>query len=104
SLFTIHIHTRHLLDALPISSRGLGFVIQSAQALIDTPTMFASLLVIAALGLSLFGVIALVERLVVNESRLESPGPWGTAPSPGASVRGCCVTASAARPTRRLCW
>lgn len=54
------------------SSRGLGFVIQSAQALIDTPTMFASLLVIAALGLSLFGAIAVVERLVVHETRLES--------------------------------
>lgn len=54
------------------SSRGLGFVIQSAQALIDTPTMFASLLVIAALGLSLFGAIVVVERLVVHETRLES--------------------------------
>ena len=54
------------------SSRGLGFVIQSAQALIDTPTMFASLLVIAALGLSLFGAIVLVERLVVHETRLET--------------------------------
>lgn len=54
------------------SSRGLGFVIQSAQALIDTPTMFASLLVIAALGLSLFGAIAVVERLVVHEARLET--------------------------------
>lgn len=52
------------------STRGLGYVIQSAQALIDTPTMFASLLVIAALGLSLFGAIGFVERLVVHQTRL----------------------------------
>ncbi len=53
------------------SSKGLGYVIQSAQAMIDTPTMFASLVVIAALGLSLFGAISIVERLVVRQARLE---------------------------------
>lgn len=47
------------------SSSGLGYVIQSAQALIDTPTMFAALLVIAVLGLGLFGAIAVAERLLV---------------------------------------
>jgi NitT/TauT family transport system permease protein len=53
------------------STRGLGYVIQSAQAMIDTPTMFASLLVIAVLGLTLFGAVGVVERLVVHRSRLE---------------------------------
>ena len=53
------------------STRGLGYVIQSAQALLDTPTMFASLLLIAALGLSLFGAVGVVERLVVPQARLE---------------------------------
>jgi NitT/TauT family transport system permease protein len=54
------------------STRGLGYVIQSAQAMIDTPTMFASLLLIAALGLSLFGAVGFVERLVVHQTRLET--------------------------------
>lgn len=54
------------------STRGLGYVIQSAQAMIDTPTMFASLLLIAVLGLSLFGAVGFVERLVVHQTRLES--------------------------------
>lgn len=49
------------------SSRGLGYAIQSAQALIDTPTMFASLVIIAALGLSLYGFVALLERLMVRQ-------------------------------------
>lgn len=54
------------------STRGLGYVIQSAQAMIDTPTMFASLLLIAVLGLSLFAAVGFVERLVVHQTRLES--------------------------------
>jgi NitT/TauT family transport system permease protein len=49
------------------SSRGLGYAIQSAQALIDTPTMFASLVIIAALGLTLYGFVALLEKLLVRQ-------------------------------------
>ncbi|HUX19866.1 MAG TPA: ABC transporter permease subunit, partial [Spirochaetia bacterium] len=45
------------------STRGLGFLIKDSQGLIDTPTMFASLILISIFGLSLFGLIALAERV-----------------------------------------
>lgn len=47
------------------SDRGLGFVLMDAQAMIDTPPMFAGLLVIAALGLGLFGLVSFFERLLI---------------------------------------
>jgi NitT/TauT family transport system permease protein len=47
------------------SSQGLGFVLKSAQGLMDTPPMFASLILISILGLSLFGFIAFLEQRVM---------------------------------------
>ncbi len=47
------------------SERGLGFLLKDAQALIDTPTMFAALLLISAVGLSLFGLLALLGRVLM---------------------------------------
>ena len=47
------------------SFQGLGFVLKQAQGLMDTPPMFASLILISILGLSLFGFIALLEQWVM---------------------------------------
>jgi len=47
------------------SSQGLGFVLKQAQGLMETPPMFASLILISILGLSLFGFIALLEQWVM---------------------------------------
>jgi len=47
------------------SSQGLGFVLKQAQGLMDTPPMFASLILISILGLSLFGFISLLEQWVM---------------------------------------
>jgi len=47
------------------STKGLGFMIKDSQALIDTPTMFAALIAISALGLSLFGIVTLLERAFI---------------------------------------
>jgi NitT/TauT family transport system permease protein len=55
------------------SERGLGYLLRDAQALIDTPPMFASLILISILGLSLFGLVSGVERVVM---------PWQNGRSP----------------------
>lgn len=47
------------------STEGLGFLLKSAQGLMDTPPMFASLILISILGLSFFGFITLLERWVM---------------------------------------
>jgi putative hydroxymethylpyrimidine transport system permease protein len=47
------------------SSSGLGFVILQAQPALDTARIFAAVLVLSALALALYGVVALGERLLV---------------------------------------
>jgi len=47
------------------STRGLGFLLKDSQAAIDTPPMFAGLLLISALGLGLFGIISLCSRALM---------------------------------------
>jgi NitT/TauT family transport system permease protein len=47
------------------SDRGLGYLLKDAQALIDTPTMFAALIMISVVGLSFFGVISLLGRILM---------------------------------------
>lgn len=44
------------------SQRGLGYVIMSAQGTFDTVRVFAALLVLAAIGLLLYGALVWVER------------------------------------------
>lgn len=44
------------------SQRGLGYVILSAQGMFDTARVFAALLMLAVLGVLLFGAVAWVER------------------------------------------
>jgi len=47
------------------SQRGLGYVILSAQGMFDTPRVFAAILVLAAMGVALFWLIAWLERLAI---------------------------------------
>jgi NitT/TauT family transport system permease protein len=47
------------------SQRGLGYVILSAQGMFDTVRVFAAILVLAVMGVALFWVIALLERLAI---------------------------------------
>jgi NitT/TauT family transport system permease protein len=46
------------------SSQGLGYLIEFASTQLDTPLVFAALLVISLLGLALYYAVALLERLV----------------------------------------
>jgi NitT/TauT family transport system permease protein len=48
------------------SDNGLGYVISYANASLDTDVMFAGLLVLSALGVALFLVIVLIERMVLS--------------------------------------
>ncbi len=47
------------------SQRGLGYVILSAQGMFDTARVFAAILVLAAMGVALFWLIAFLERLAI---------------------------------------
>jgi NitT/TauT family transport system permease protein len=58
------------------SSKGLGFVIKDSQAMLNTPPMFASLIMISAIGLGLFGFIAWLEKVLMpwnRETREDAP-------------------------------
>jgi NitT/TauT family transport system permease protein len=45
------------------SDKGLGYLLRDAQAFIDTPTMFACLMLLSVLGLMFFTVIAALEKV-----------------------------------------
>ena len=44
------------------SDRGLGYIIVNSQFTMDTPPIFAALIVVSVIGVALFGAVALVER------------------------------------------
>jgi NitT/TauT family transport system permease protein len=44
------------------SQRGLGYVILSAQGTFDTPRVFAAIIVLVIMGITLFGALAWLER------------------------------------------
>ena len=46
------------------SQKGLGYVIMSAQGTFDTVRVFAALMLLAVLGLLLYGMVVLIERWV----------------------------------------
>jgi NitT/TauT family transport system permease protein len=47
------------------SDRGLGYIMLSLQATLDTPAMFMSLGLITLIGVALYGAVTLAERLIV---------------------------------------
>lgn len=48
------------------SEAGLGFLMLSAQATVDTPAMFMALVLITLIGVALYGAVALLERAAVT--------------------------------------
>jgi NitT/TauT family transport system permease protein len=44
---------------------GLGYVLVTANGRLDTALMFAAIIVLVVLGLALFGIVNLIERLVI---------------------------------------
>ena len=53
------------------SDRGLGYLMLQVQVTLDTPAMFMAVLVITALGMLLYGLVLLLERLMVaKDARL----------------------------------
>lgn len=57
------------------ADRGLGYLLVVANGYLDTPLMFAGIVALSAMGIMLFGVIELLERVFV---------PWRTGDHPGA--------------------
>lgn len=53
------------------SSQGLGFLIKDSQAMLNTPPMFASLILVSGMGLGLFSLISLLERVCMPWNRPE---------------------------------
>jgi len=51
------------------TDKGLGYLLRDAQAFIDTPTMFACLLLLSVIGLLLFFAIGQLERLMMPWNR-----------------------------------
>jgi NitT/TauT family transport system permease protein len=47
------------------ANQGLGYLIQFASSQLDTPLVFASLLVISAMGVALYYLVAVIERLAI---------------------------------------
>jgi NitT/TauT family transport system permease protein len=57
------------------ANTGLGNVILQANGNVDTPTLFAGLLVMSLLGVALFAVVELLEHILLpwHASRRTSP-------------------------------
>ena len=47
------------------SDSGLGYLLLKANGIMDTPLLFAALVVLTVLGIGSFGAVALIERLVI---------------------------------------
>ncbi len=53
------------------SDRGLGYLMMQVQVTLDTPAMFMALILITATGMTLYGMVLLLERaLVPRDARL----------------------------------
>ena len=54
------------------SSEGLGFLMLSVQGVLDTAGMFMAVILISLIGVALYGLVILLERvMVVSDARLE---------------------------------
>ena len=52
------------------SDHGLGYIIINSQYTMDTPPIFAALIIVSLLGAGLFGFVALAERLMMPWKRV----------------------------------
>ncbi|HEX6143788.1 MAG TPA: ABC transporter permease [Geminicoccaceae bacterium] len=54
------------------SSEGLGFLMLSVQGVLDTAGMFMAVILISLIGIALYGLVLLLERvMVVSDARME---------------------------------
>lgn len=54
------------------SSGGLGYLMQSRQGFLDTAGMFMAVILVSIIGVALYGLVLLLERLlVVSDARIE---------------------------------
>ena len=54
-----------IVGELIASDKGLGYVIINAQLTMDTPPMFASIIMMSVLGWLMFLFVSLLERLMM---------------------------------------
>ncbi len=54
------------------SDRGLGYIIINSQYTMDSPPIFAALIVVSVIGIALFGGVSFFERIVMPWSRPEA--------------------------------
>lgn len=54
------------------SDRGLGYIVINSQFTMDTPPIFAALIVVSLLGVALFGLVSLVERIAMPWHQVET--------------------------------
>jgi NitT/TauT family transport system permease protein len=47
------------------SDRGLGYLMLQVQVTLDTPAMFMAVILITLIGMLLYGLVMLLERLLV---------------------------------------
>ena len=47
------------------SDKGLGYIIINSQFTMDTPAIFAALIVVSLIGFTLFGLVSLAEKLLM---------------------------------------
>jgi len=45
------------------SDRGLGYIIMNSQYTMDSPPIFAGLMLVSLFGVALFGIVSALERL-----------------------------------------
>jgi NitT/TauT family transport system permease protein len=61
------------------AQRGIGYLIVMANGLLDTPLMMAAIVALSAMGLALYGAIALIERAVIYWQPTSEPARGGFA-------------------------
>jgi NitT/TauT family transport system permease protein len=58
------------------ADRGLGYLSEIATGQFETVVSFAAIALLAVIGVGFFGVVALVERLVLPHRRLPVRPAW----------------------------
>src|SRR2546423_9104734 len=61
------------------SDKGLGYLMLQVQVTLDTPAMFMAVLMITAIGMTLYGLVLLLERPLVGKDARLAWFNWGRA-------------------------
>jgi NitT/TauT family transport system permease protein len=54
------------------SDRGLGYIIINSQFTMDTPPIFASLILVSLIGFVLYGLVSVFEKILMPWHRSET--------------------------------